>query len=107
MVQHIIEKELLDRHGIRNTGKVPYNTPVSALYEEAVKRGEGEIAEGGTLVAYTAPHTGRSPQDRFIVMEPSSEEEILSGPVNKSISPANFDSLYKKVTDYFQGRTSS
>ena len=104
MVQHIIEKELLDRHGIRNTGKVYYNTPVSALYEEAVKRGEGEIAEGGTLVAYTAPHTGRSPQDRFIVMEPSSEEEILWGPVNKSISPANFDSLYKKVTDYFQGK---
>ena len=104
MVQHIIEKELLDRHGIRNTGKVHYNTPVSALYEEAVKRGEGEIAEGGTLVAYTAPHTGRSPQDRFIVMEPSSEEEILWGPVNKSISPANFDSLYKKVTDYFQGK---
>jgi phosphoenolpyruvate carboxykinase (ATP) len=103
-VQHIIEKELLDRHGIRNTGKIYYNAPVSALYEEAVKRGEGEIAEGGTLVAYTAPHTGRSPQDRFIVIEPSSEEEILWGPVNKSISPANFDSLYKKVADYLQGK---
>jgi phosphoenolpyruvate carboxykinase (ATP) len=103
-VQRIIEKELLDRHGIKNTGKVYYNTPVSALYEEAVKRGEGEIAEGGTLVAYTAPHTGRSPQDRFIVMEPSSEEEILWGPVNKSISPANFDSLYKKVAEYLQGK---
>ncbi|MGH7850974.1 MAG: phosphoenolpyruvate carboxykinase (ATP) [Thermodesulfobacteriota bacterium] len=103
-MQRIIEKELLDRHGIKNTGKVYYNTPVSALYEEVVKRGEGEIAEGGTLVAYTAPHTGRSPQDRFIVMEPSSEEEILWGPVNKSISPANFDSLYKKVADYLQGK---
>ncbi len=103
-MQHIIEKELLDRHGIRNPGKVYYNAPVSALYEEAVKRGEGEIAEGGTLVAYTAPHTGRSPQDRFIVKEPGSEEEILWGPVNKAISPANFDSLYSKVTAHLTGR---
>jgi phosphoenolpyruvate carboxykinase (ATP) len=100
----ITVKELLDRHGIRNPGKVYYNAPVSALYEEAVRRGEGEIAEGGTLVSYTAPHTGRSPQDRFIVKEPGSEEEILCGPVNKPISTAHFNSLYKRVTAYLEGK---
>jgi len=103
-VQQIFEKELLDRHGIRNPGKIYYNAPVSALYEETVKRGEGEIAEGGTLVAYTAPHTGRSPQDRFIVKEPGSEGEILWGPVNKPITPDDFDSLYKKVTEHLEGK---
>ncbi len=103
-MQQITEKELLDRHGIKNPGKVYYNVPVPALYEEAVRRGEGEIAQGGTLVAYTAPHTGRSPQDRFIVKEPGTEQDILWGPVNKPISPANFDSLYRKVTAHLEGK---
>lgn len=103
-VRQITERELLDRHGIRNPGKVYYNTPIPALYEEVVRRGEGEIAQSGTLVAYTAPHTGRSPQDRFIVREPGSESEILWGPVNKAISPAHFDSLYNKILRYLEGK---
>jgi phosphoenolpyruvate carboxykinase (ATP) len=62
------------------------------------------IAQSGTLVAYTAPHTGRSPQDRFIVREPGSESDIQWGAVNKPISPAHFDTLYKKVLSYLEGR---
>ncbi len=57
---------------LKNPGKVYYNLPVPELYEEIVRREEGMIAEGGTLVAYTGAHTGRSPQDRFIVKEPGS-----------------------------------
>ncbi len=100
----ITEKELFELHGIKNPGKVYYNLPVPELYEEIVRREEGIIAEGGTLVAYTGAHTGRSPQDRFIVKEPASEEYILWGAVNKPISREHFDSLYNKITSYFEGR---
>ena len=50
-----------------------FNLSAAALYEESVRRSEGLIADEGPLVCRTGPHTGRSPNDRFIVKEPSSE----------------------------------
>src|SRR3989441_5395838 len=46
------------------------------LYEHAVRRAEGVVAEGGAFAAVTAPHTGRSPNDKFIVREPASADEM-------------------------------
>lgn len=103
-MKQITENELQEQHGIINPGHIYYNLSVPALYEEVIRRGEGEIAEAGTLVAYTAPHTGRSPQDRFIVKEPSTENDILWGAVNKPIEPRQFDSLYKKIIAYLEGK---
>ncbi len=103
-MQQITEKQLQEQHGIINPRSIYYNLSIPALYEEVIRRGEGEIAEAGTLVAYTAPHTGRSPQDRFIVKEPGTENDILWGSVNKPIEPEQFDSLYKKIISYFEGK---
>ena len=97
-------KELEDQHGIKNPTNIYYNLPIPTLYEEVIKREEGVIAEGGTLVAYTGTHTGRSPADRFIVQEPGTENDILWGPVNKGISPEHFDKLHKKILDYYEGK---
>lgn len=99
-----IIKELSDIHGLSNPGNVYYNLSIPALYEEVVRRDEGQLAEGGTVVAYTGKHTGRSPHDRFIVSEPSTEADIHWGKINKPISEADFDSLYRKVMDYFSGK---
>ena len=49
------------------------------LYEEAIRRQEGLIAADGPLVCRTGQHTGRSPNDKFIVREPSSEAHIALG----------------------------
>ena len=46
-----------------------WNLSGPALYEEAVRRAEGVIALGGPLVCLTGPHTGRSPNDKFVVRE--------------------------------------
>ncbi|HKG25076.1 MAG TPA: phosphoenolpyruvate carboxykinase (ATP), partial [Thermomicrobiales bacterium] len=63
----------LDHHGLTNLGTTYWNLPTPRLYEEAVQRREGRIAHLGPLVVRTGQHTGRSPNDRFIVREPSSE----------------------------------
>ena len=55
--------KLLEQHGIKKPAKVYYNLSIPELYEETIKRGEGTIGQDGTLVAYTTPHTGRSPVD--------------------------------------------
>jgi phosphoenolpyruvate carboxykinase (ATP) len=67
--------------------------PEPRLYEEAVRRGEGELAAGGALTVDTGVHTGRSPQDKFIVRETLTEHAIWWDN-NKPISRDDFDHLY-------------
>src|SRR4051812_43975150 len=82
----------LDREGIR-TDRARWNLSVAALYEAAIERREGILAADGPLSCRTGQHTGRSPNDKFIVREPSSEHEIEWGKVNRSIDAAQFDTL--------------
>ena len=96
--------KILEQHGIKNPKNVHFNLSIPELYEISIKRGEGQIADGGSLVAYTGAHTGRSPKDRFIVKEPTTENFIHWGPVNQPISSEAFDSLYDKVINYFEGK---
>lgn len=94
----------LEHHGITNAGEVFWNLPAARLYEEAIRRNEGKIAEHGPLVVLTGDHTGRSPKDRFLVKEPSSEENIYWGDVNAPIAPETFESLKQQLLAYLQGR---
>jgi len=96
--------KILEQNGIKNPKNVHFNLSIPELYEISIKRGEGQIADGGSLVAYTGAHTGRSPKDRFIVKEPTTENFIHWGPVNQPISSEAFDSLYDKVINYFEGK---
>jgi len=94
----------LEIHGIRNTGSVYWNLSTPALYEQAVRHGEGLIAHLGPLVVRTGQYTGRSPKDKFVVKEPSSEDKIWWGPVNQPFAMDRFERLYSRLLAYVQGR---
>ena len=94
----------LEQHGIVNVDKVFWNLPTPALYEEAIRRKEGVVAHLGPLVVRTGHYTGRSPDDRFIVREPSSEDKIWWSKVNIPIAPERFDGLFARLVAYLQGR---
>jgi phosphoenolpyruvate carboxykinase (ATP) len=94
----------LEVHGIENVARVYWNLSVPALYEEAVRRREGLIAAEGPLVCRTGQHTGRSPNDKFIVREASSEDRVWWSKVNRPIEPASFDALYQRMRSYVEGR---
>jgi phosphoenolpyruvate carboxykinase (ATP) len=94
----------LEAHGIENVARVYWNLSVPALYEEAVRRREALIAEGGPLVCRTGQHTGRSPNDKFIVQESSSDQHVWWGKVNRPIQAAQFDALREQLLRYLEGR---
>lgn len=94
----------LDNHGIRNPGTVYWNLDPAVLVEHAVRRGEGSLADGGPFNAVTAPHTGRSPNDRFVVREPGSEENVWWGKVNVAIEAEKYDLLRADVLEHLEGQ---
>jgi len=95
---------ILKKHGIDKPKNVYCNLSIPNLYEEFVNRKEGLIGEGGTIVAYTGKHTGRSPKDRFIVKDSKSKNTILWGNVNKPFEPKKFDALLKRVLKHLNGK---
>ncbi|HEY8351321.1 MAG TPA: phosphoenolpyruvate carboxykinase [Sphingomonadales bacterium] len=99
-----ISKNGIEKQGIRNAQAVYWNLGTEPLYEAAIRRGDGVMAEGGALVVRTGQHTGRSASDKFIVEEPSSKDNIWWGDVNRPMSEAHFDGLHAKVLAYFQGK---
>src|SRR5580765_3562290 len=93
----------LERDGIE-TDRVRWNLSAAALYEEAVRRKEGVIAAGGPLACRTGQHTGRSPNDKFVVREPSSQAEIAWGKVNRPMDAAQFDALHRDMVESLAGK---
>jgi len=94
----------LEALGIVRSGGVHWNLSPAALYEEALRRGEGALAADGPLVCRTGQHTGRSPNDKFVVREPSSEEHVRWGEVNRPIEEAKFDLVHADMMAHLQDR---
>lgn len=80
------------------------NLTATALVEIALARGEGMLTDRGALAVRTGAYTGRSPKDKFIVREPSTERDVAWGDVNQAFDRARFDALHDRVVDHLRGR---
>lgn len=83
-----LEEELHERaHIDYDRVSIIANPSVPALYEDALVYETGSaITSTGALSAYSGAKTGRSPSDKRIVKEESSENNVWWGPVNKPMS---------------------
>ncbi len=84
--------------------KVHLNLSTDELVKHAVARGEGRIASNGALAVETGERTGRSPNDRFIVKEDTTAEQIEWGKVNKPFDEAKFNALWDRVATHLDTR---
>ena len=90
----------LSKQGLTPTGRVNWNLIAPELMRAAAQRGEGEFAAMGPFVAVTSPHTGRSPNDKFVVKESTSEADVDWGKVNQPYSPEHYRALLGDVREY-------
>jgi phosphoenolpyruvate carboxykinase (ATP) len=93
----------LSRQGLSPRGDVHWNLIAPELFKAAARRDEGEFADMGPFVGVTTPHTGRSPNDKFVVREPSSEKDIDWGKVNQPMSPEQYELLAQEVRGHLNG----
>jgi phosphoenolpyruvate carboxykinase (ATP) len=80
--------------GLTWVDRISWNAPAAVLYQDAVARGEGLVAEGGGLAVTTGQHTGRSPADKFVVRDATTEATIWWDN-NKAMSREHFETLRK------------
>lgn len=94
----------LSNQGMRDVRTAYWNLTAECLQEEAIFRGEGHTVTGGPYVAHTGKHTGRSPNDKFVVKHADSEGNIWWGSYNRPFDGGKFDALYKRMLDYLNGK---
>ena len=97
----------LAKLGLLDLTNVHRNISVESMVTDIVGNGEGVIGLRGAAMVDTGIYTGRSPNDKYIVDEPSSTEKIWWGPVNRKVSEEVFDVLYKNVVNYYNSSDDS
>ena len=101
----VVPKFGLESLGLKNLGNVHWNLSVPALYEEAIRRGEGSVGRrrrvrGAHRRAYR-PLAQRQVLRRGCA---SSKGRIDWGKTNKPISPERYRALYNRMLAYAQRR---
>ncbi|MGP1356200.1 phosphoenolpyruvate carboxykinase [Roseicyclus sp.] len=94
--------QTLETQGMTGLGAVHYNLLEPALIEAAIRRGEGRLGQGGTLLVSTGKFTGRSPKDKFVVRTPSVENDIW-WENNAAMEPEAFDRLHADMLAHMKG----
>ncbi|MDI9565739.1 MAG: phosphoenolpyruvate carboxykinase (ATP), partial [Chloroflexota bacterium] len=96
-------KKWLEQLGIVHTGEIFFNADTAQLVTQAILNGEGQLTSAGALAAITAPYTGRSPNDKYVV-DNKDVADLWWGDVNRPVTKANFEKIKDRVTAYLSNR---
>ncbi len=75
------DQSVLSKYGINGTTEVIYNPSYELLFEEEMKEDltgydKGQLTELGAVNVMTGVYTGRSPKDKFIVVDENSKDTV-------------------------------
>ncbi len=97
MPSTIDARDSLQSFGLDKAPAIHRNDLAPQLYEETIRLGSGRVGAGGPLVVDTTPYTGRSPRDKFVVRDATTESPVVWGSVNQPFERARFDALLARV----------
>ncbi len=101
---HHKRKQELEQLGLHNLKNIFWNMSVPALVEKTISSGQGSLTDTGALACDTGEFTGRSPKDKFIVMDETTKKSIWWGDVNHPISIDTFKRIQERMNAYLIGR---
>jgi phosphoenolpyruvate carboxykinase (ATP) len=84
-------------------GRIHRNLSVPSLIEVAIHRNEGNLSSTGALSVKTGKFTGRSPDDKYIV-DDNTTNNIEWGKVNHPISAEKFENIFGRMKSYVEGK---
>src|SRR5690606_8026486 len=93
----------LENYGIKDA-HIHYQLSPEELHNLTIEKGQGVEASSGALAVNTGEFTGRSPKDRFLVMDEETKDRVWWGDINVSFESGKFDALYDKVVNYLSGK---
>jgi phosphoenolpyruvate carboxykinase (ATP) len=87
-----------------NPSKIYRNLTPDELVENAVNRNEGVVNSTGSLSVNTGKYTGRSPDDRFIVLDDITRNTVDWGKINHPFSAEKFAQILDKMKKYVENK---
>ncbi len=101
MIQTGLKSKVSDLYSLGiKSARVHWNYEPAQLYEEALQKGEGVIADTGALMIDTSIFTGRAPKDKYVVKDDITDQTVWWGNINQPISTDVFDEVYKELITY-------
>ncbi|MBX2846264.1 MAG: phosphoenolpyruvate carboxykinase (ATP) [Saprospiraceae bacterium] len=76
------------------------NLPIQELIDRSIEAGYGQLNDTGALMVDTGEFTGRSPKDRFIVLDDCTQSTVDWNSINQPFSSADFDVLFDQMRSY-------
>jgi phosphoenolpyruvate carboxykinase (ATP) len=104
----------LSKYGINGVSEIIYNPSYDLLFQEETKPGlagfeKGQVSELGAVNVMTGEYTGRSPKDKFFVMDETSKDTVwwtsdAYKNDNKPVTPATWKELKKLAVEQLSGK---
>jgi len=92
-----------DKLGFTGLAAVHWNLSAPALYQHILQRREAVLTADGAISADTGVHTGRSPKDKFVVLDPMTENTVWWD-ANGKLSQENFKRLFDDFLAHAEGK---
>ncbi|MFN0189567.1 MAG: phosphoenolpyruvate carboxykinase (ATP) [Bacteroidia bacterium] len=90
--------------GLKNVATAYWNLSPAELVEDTILQGMGELTDTGALAIDTGEFTGRSPKDKFTVLDAETENTVMWGDINIKFDPAKFDQIFTRMQAYLTNR---
>ena len=89
--------------GLKNV-TIHYQLSSDELHQKTLEKNQGKESSTGALAVVTGEFRGRSPEDRFIVKDDITKDEVWWSDINLPFDAQKFDALYDKVVNYLSGK---